>query len=125
MSNSHENYNEELELDHYVLTYYSDFMTTLEKLGQQAIFADEKSKNSSGPAAQIVKAKWGHGNNPEVLAALSEGTEAFRRKVRARILSEHKEEVFINRCPKCQKLVKTPKAKMCLWCGESWFQKNS
>lgn len=115
------NYDEEKELDRYVLAYYPNLMTQLESLGQKAAFSEEKAQSSNSLAMENkLRDKWGSQNNPEVVAALSEGVDVFRRKVRNRILKEHEKEVFLNRCHKCNKLVKTPMAKMCLWCGYSW-----
>ena len=43
------------------------------------------------------------------------GIEAARR-----LLADHREEIVVNRCPRCRRIVRTPKAKLCLWCGYSW-----
>jgi hypothetical protein len=32
------------------------------------------------------------------------------------------DKIFVNRCPGCNRLVRTPKAKLCLWCGNNWRQ---
>ena len=29
--------------------------------------------------------------------------------------------VVINRCPKCKSILRTPEAKLCLWCGHSQY----
>ncbi len=114
-------YDEEKELDRYVLEYYPNLMTPLESLGQKAVFAEKKAQSSNSPnMAKKLCEKWGSQNNPDVVAALSCGSDVFLSKVRNRILKENEKEVFLNRCHKCNKLVKTPMAKMCLWGGYSW-----
>lgn len=119
-------YDEEDELDRYVLAYYPNLMTQLESLGHKAAHAEEKAESSSSAnMANKLREKWGSTDNPEVVAALSDGLNVFRRRVRNRIVNEHSEEIFINRCSKCNKLVKTPMAKMCLWCGFSWREPSS
>ncbi len=118
-------YNEETELDRYVLSYYPNLMTRLESLAQKAAFAEQKAVNSSSEnMARKLREKWGHKDDPEVVAALSQGVEIFRRRVRERILRDHGDEVFLNKCSKCEKLVKTPRAKLCLWCGHSWHESS-
>lgn len=57
----------------------------------------------------------------EVEAALSDGFEAFRRRVRDRLLAEHRAAVFVNRCPRCQRMVRTPLARQCFWRGFDWY----
>ena len=117
-------YDEDAELDKYVLSSYPNLMTRLEALGQKAAFAEQKAENTTSKAmADKLREKWGSQNNPEVVAALSKGVEIFRRTVRNRILQDHADDVFLNRCPECDKLVRTPKAKLCLWCGHSWHEK--
>ena len=59
-------------------------------------------------------------NDPIVQATLKEGHEVFRRRVAERILNEPPDQVFINRCPTCSKITRTPKAQQCLWCGHDW-----
>jgi hypothetical protein len=58
--------------------------------------------------------------DPAVTSALEEGHWAFLRRVRDRILAEDGDQVFINRCPVCRRIVRTPKAKQCLWCRHDW-----
>ena len=29
-------------------------------------------------------------------------------------------QVVVNRCPECSRIVKTPLARQCLWCGYDW-----
>lgn len=114
-------YNEEKELDRYVLRYYPIFMTQLESLAQKAVFAEEKAQSTDHEGmANMLRNKWGSKDNLDVGAMLSDGVAVFRRRVRNRILKEHESEVFINRCTECNKIVKTPMAKLCLWCGFSW-----
>ena len=116
-------YDEERELDRYVLDHFGKFMTDLESLGQKSAFAKDKADASSSPRmAKTLIDKWGSENNPDVVKALEEGVDAFRRRVRERILKDHESEIFINRCLQCNKIVMTPRAQMCLWCNFSWHK---
>ena len=116
-------YNEDQELDRYILDHFGGFMTELERLGQKSVFAKDKAENSdSQRMAKILIDKWGSQNNPDVVDALSEGVAVFRRRVRERILKDHESEIFINRCLNCNKIVMTPRAQMCLWCNFSWHK---
>ena len=117
-------YDEEAELDRYVIKNYPDLMTTLEAEVRVAAIAQQKAEHASPRMGEIIKARYGRCDDPEVVAALSDGVDVFRRRVRQRILREHPEKVFINRCPKCNRVVRTPKAKLCLWCGHSWHKQG-
>jgi len=114
-------YNEDIELDRYVLDYFPQLMTEKEYLAQQSIYAEVKadSTNCLVLKKKIIK-KWGASEDLVVKALLADGIDAFRRKVRQRIVQDHGSKIFINRCPQCNKVVMTPKARVCLWCHFSW-----
>ncbi|MBO9691416.1 hypothetical protein [Chryseobacterium sp.] len=57
---------------------------------------------------------------PEVTKLLEHGYETFEQNVVTRIMRETPERVFLNTCPKCHKLARTPQAKQCRYCGYSW-----
>jgi tRNA U34 2-thiouridine synthase MnmA/TrmU len=61
-------------------------------------------------------------SEPGVSQALADGFGSFREKVAQRILTEYSESIFINRCLRCNRIVRTPKAKLCTWCGYSWHE---
>lgn len=46
-----------------------------------------------------------------------------KKQVAEIILKDYKEKVFMNNCPNCGKLARTPKSKQCRFCGENWHQK--
>ena len=60
-------------------------------------------------------------SNPKVLALLKGGSEAFMLQTALRILEDHSHKVHFNNCPKCQKLARTPKARVCPHCHHTWF----
>lgn len=44
----------------------------------------------------------------------------FREKIAARIIDTRGDEIKFNRCPSCNRIVRTPKAQQCFWCGHDW-----
>jgi hypothetical protein len=40
------------------------------------------------------------------------------------LLRDHAADIFLNDCPKCSALCRTPLARMCVACGHSWRDKN-
>lgn len=116
-------YDEDLVLTNYVWDHFRSLMSTFELQVGSAITWREKSARYENPKTVAKMRKhFGGADDPAVQAALSDGPEAYRRKVRDRILREHTAQVFINRCPKCQRVVRTPKAKQCFWCGHDWHR---
>ncbi len=70
--------------------------------------------------ARLLRERWGAQNHADVVAAISDGPDAFRDRVRDRLLAECADEIFINRCSRCSRVVATPRAQQCLWCGHTW-----
>jgi rubrerythrin len=55
-----------------------------------------------------------------VLELLEHGKDALLRAIEQRLLAEHPGRFFMNRCPRCGRLARTPQAKQCPHCGHSW-----
>jgi hypothetical protein len=58
--------------------------------------------------------------DPEVLQLLSQGNGQFYINTANRILKGTHDKVYLNSCPKCNQLARTPYAKQCKHCGYSW-----
>jgi len=67
----------------------------------------------------MILRQWGI-KDKEILDLLDNGYEEFKRISADKILKEHKDNVFINNCPKCGRLARTPLAKQCRKCGHNW-----
>lgn len=116
-------YDEDRELTRYVWDHYQRLMTEFECCVGRAIIGRAKAAASeSEQMAEALNRVWGAVNDSEVEAALAEGPEEFRRRVRDRLLSECAADVFVNRCPNCGRVVRTPQARQCFWCGFDWHE---
>jgi hypothetical protein len=114
-------YDEDRELTRYVWDHYQQLMTKFERRVGRAITG--RAKAAAAQSTQMRAAldrNLGAVDDPEVSAALADGPEAARRRVRERLLAERAEEVFVNRCPSCARVVRTPQAQQCFWCGYDW-----
>jgi hypothetical protein len=119
-------YDEDVELTRYVWHYFMSLMTDFERRVGGAIFGRGKAAASASPQMRRwLSQRWGHVGEPDIEEALADGAEAFRRRVRDRILSEHRSDVFVNRCPRCERVVRTPTARQCFWCGHDWHETNA
>jgi predicted RNase H-like HicB family nuclease len=113
-------YDETDELRDYIWWHCKHLRTDLERRADYVAVVRAKY---SGPDREEERQFWlkneGVTEGPDVDRALSAGWEAFRETVIQRIVSEWGESI-INRCPRCSRIVKTPKARQCLWCGHDW-----
>jgi hypothetical protein len=118
-------YDEDRELTRYVWDYFSHRMTDFERRVGLAIIGRQKAANAGGDVAHLLAVRWGHADDPEINAALVDGPEEFRRRVCSRVLSEAGDEIIVNRCPRCNRVVRTPRARQCFWCGFDWHSPES
>lgn len=109
------------ELTSYVINYYPHLLTKVEAQALNSIIAEAKAKVYGGQMAEHIRQNY-VSTAPEVLRLLANGVHTFRQRVRDRILSEHKNEVYLNRCPKCHALTRTPSACLCPKCNHTWYE---
>ncbi|MGE0144388.1 MAG: hypothetical protein AB7I19_11415 [Planctomycetota bacterium] len=113
-------YDDDSELDRYVWNHYVALLSDLERIVGRAVRAEQKAAAASGALAAELRRRWGYASDPRVQQALAEGWPVFRTRARQRVPREHASSVFINRCPRCDRVARTPRARQCLWCGEDW-----
>lgn len=106
-------------LTEYVWANGHHLMTRLELRGMKAVHARFKAAHTeSDSLRRLLLDRWGSADDPAVVAALSEGEAAFRVAVRDRVLRDHPD--FLMRCPACNGVLRTPKARQCRWCFHHW-----
>ena len=111
------------DLTRYIYFNYMNLMSADEYAAHMAYVLREKNAHVKYPVPEeIMRAEWPHWipPSPSVEALLSGGVSAFQVSVRERILHECSDEVFINRCPLCGTLARTPQARQCPKCFHSW-----
>lgn len=60
----------------------------------------------------------------EVKAIAESGLGVFERQVSARLQRDYAAEIYLNRCARCQRLVASPIACACRWCGHHWYERR-
>ncbi len=119
MSADTTNYDESEVLTDYVCTQCTTHMNHFELEGLRVLNARAKAANTDSPAVRnLILKHWVGKADPLLLAALDRGTDAFRHAVRDRVLRDHPQ--IVNRCPKCNRVARTPRAKQCRWCLHDW-----
>lgn len=113
-------YDDDSELTRYVWDHFSDRMADFERRVGKAIIGRVKGARTIAPLSHMILVRWGRTDDPEINAALADGPDVFRHRVRTRVLAEAADQLFVNRCQRCQRVVCTPRARQCLWCGFDW-----
>jgi len=108
----------------YILNYFNFLLTQEEKTAlrhsHSLIKLDGEDQNSV--RRNMYKRKGWLTEDKEILALLEEGYDTFELNVAQRILSSHPDKVFLNYCPTCSRLARTPQAKQCRHCGHNWHE---
>lgn len=115
-------YDEQREIAAYVWQFYGDLFTPAEKRAYRPYIWERMKIEKK---RDVVDFEWRVNRiaeDTEVMVLLADGIEAFHRRAADRVLREHGDKVFLNRCPRCNHLVGTPKAQQCLWCGHDWHR---
>ena len=113
-------------LAYYICRYYGHFMTDRAKLAGKHLSATEKSTKGRSDLAAQEEAKhspiWEDllSSDPIVLELARQGMASFIKRTAERILAEHANEIYVNRCPRCGEVAKTPKARQCRFCYFDW-----
>lgn len=107
-------YDDEHVLIRYVWEFYLHLATTLEQKAGWAALGDDWAKIKGQDALmEFCWKKHRLAEDPEVMALLADGIDAFRRRLAMRLLRDFPQELFVNRCPRCHRIARTPKAQQC------------
>ncbi|WP_338814758.1 hypothetical protein V9L05_05905 [Bernardetia sp. Wsw4-3y2] len=103
----------------YIINYFSNLMTDDEKLALKHHMYIWKT-NENLEMRHIMTQRGWISTEPKIINFLKDGYQEFELNVARRIMSETPKKVFLNNCPKCNKLARTPYARQCRHCGYSW-----
>ncbi|MBS1663598.1 MAG: hypothetical protein JST68_21325 [Bacteroidetes bacterium] len=113
----------ELETAAYIVHFFSRLLTDNER---RVLHYDDLNKGRgkfpgtlrSSPLPPISSEE-----GPHVLELFKDGYDAFILNTAQRIIANDPGKVFLNTCPGCGKLARTPQAKQCRYCGLSWHDR--
>lgn len=107
------------ETANYIKNYFSNLMTDNEWLALEYHMYTCKTENNPKMRKLMVDKGW-ISERHDIKDFLKDGYEEFELGVARRIMKEVPGKVFLNNCPKCNKLARTPYARQCRHCGHSW-----
>jgi len=110
-----------LEQANYIIAYYSSLLnpTEAKALRHQRSTFKLKDSNDDTQRRMYLKTGW-LSVDPEILNYLKDGYNQFILNCAERILKDNPGVVYLNLCPLCNKLARTPQAKQCRFCGHNW-----
>lgn len=120
---------ENITFTDYILNNYSRLMTEHESSVHRHLTTLYKFRDHGPPAPgtaakteglQGPKWRW-LSEDPAVVADAQAGWVGAREHIAQRIAERHQDEVYLNYCPACGALTRTPTARLCLSCGHTWF----
>jgi len=108
-------------IDRHADYYMSEFERRCVELGIRREKAEAAEAFGEPRAAVRNREVWTKYASRDVVLALAEGVGEYKRRIKERLMRQcAKGELSVNRCPKCHRIVRTPKAQQCLWCGHDW-----
>lgn len=113
----------ETELADYIFNYCSEFYNDKERKAVDHHFGQVKKMDrypDDAPKQFLEAKKRFFTDDPKALELLKDGYPNFIMKTAERIYRDHKSELKLNLCPKCNKIARTPQAKQCGFCGHDW-----
>ena len=113
------------ELSEYIVKYYETLFTGretlwLKQLRHQYVIESSSDKNDVDRKIQLYKSIGWLTDDREILELVKGGQEALNQTIAERIMTEYSNKIFINNCPNCGRLARTPFAKQCRHCGHGW-----
>jgi len=114
-------YDEKSMIEYTIIQWHVHLLTDLERAVVGAFLLRRKAKAYGTPGLEERwkgRMKWRQ--NPAIEPLMEIGYEAYCRQVADRVLREHGADLVLNRCPSCGRIVRTPKARQCMWCHHDW-----
>lgn len=117
-----EHYDDARALRAYAHTHFPHLMTPLERRVTEYIapIVSDSAESKIQKLHEYLESRDGHADDADVINAFQTPLEQRIKNAMDRVMMERRSEIVENRCPECHRLVRTPKARQCLWCGNDW-----
>ena len=125
-----DSYDDNVALCCYVRQHRRDLLTALERRVTEytAPIVSESSQHEKDEHLhrkiallyEYLERRDGHVEEDAVIAAFQLPHATRSKNAVARVIDEQRNQINENRCPICNRIVRTPAALQCLWCGHAW-----
>jgi hypothetical protein len=117
----------DIETAKYIIDHYSKFLSDKEKFAYKHYLTIKKIDNIDDNKRQewVEKCRQLNmlTNDKDTIDLLNDGITNFEIVTAKRLLENFPDKIFLNKCPKCGLLARTPTARQCRHCGHKWFNK--
>lgn len=94
-------------------------MTEKERIALRHLNSEFKTDGNPKMEKMYRKKGW-LTDDQDALKLIKNGSESFRLNVANRIIKERSSDLYLNKCPNCEKLTRTPQGRQCRFCGHNW-----
>ncbi len=108
-----------LETAKYIIDYFPNLMTEKERIALRHLNSEFKTDGNPKMEKMYRKKGW-LTDDQDALNLIKNGSEIFRLNVADRIIKERSSDLYLNKCPNCEKLTRTPQSRQCRFCGHNW-----
>lgn len=116
-------YDETYELRRYLLQNYQHAFPDRERALRFAVTLELQAQHArSEELAARLRHLPGYFFDAEVAEIARMGLQAFDQRCCERLLQDHAGDIYVNRCPLCHRIVASPIACTCRWCGHHWYE---
>lgn len=114
-------YDDRVEVADYLWHNYPILFSQEEQLAARTLSAEWKAAHAnSEQMRRVLLERLSARGNPKVDELLADGPQEFRLRAAERLLAQQSSAIDLNRCQMCFRIVATPMARQCLWCGHVW-----
>ena len=117
-------YDESHELRRYIWRNYNHTLTAREHALHVASRLESMAQNTGPKTAARHRQTPGYFIDADVMSIVATGLETFEQKCCERLLRDYGDLIYINRCERCNRIVASPLACACLWCGHHWYDRR-
>jgi hypothetical protein len=117
-------YDDEIALTAYVWRHYRHLMTALEiRVGTYSVpIVSDSPMEKTRRVCELLEERDGHVPDAAIYNARLIDSLEFKKQTMRRLLRDCRNDVKINRCPKCERVTRSPTTERCTWCGHEWRQ---
>lgn len=112
------------KLANYIFDWCPHLLTENERKARKHLIGLDKIESHDSEARKEMSKKMWLSDDENVLKLLEKGSETFYKTAVERVLRDNHNKDFLNLCPKCNALARTPKSKQCPKCFYSWHNEG-
>ena len=118
-------YEDQRALTEYVWKHYQHLMTPFElRVGLYSVpIVSDIDSEKGRRIYEYCETNHGHVDDQDVIDAFPRDLDSFRVEAQRRLMAVCADEIHVNRCQKCSRIVRSPSAHQCPWCKHRWHDR--